>query len=112
MYDLRAMERHRQRSAVDPEAFEALRAHVEHQDAVIERMKGTIDWLTSKLAAKVVRQAEVEARGLLAIKTAAFEVRVTEGTIRNWFGKGLPAVTIGVRRYVNRDALREYVARK
>jgi hypothetical protein len=121
------MERHRhERSAVSPEAFEALMAHVERQDVEIEALKASdrakdadikalrigYEALSRASAVAIARQAKIDAGGLMAIKDAAFEVDVTEGTIRNWFGKGLPFEMVGVRRYVNRDALMEYVAER
>jgi hypothetical protein len=107
-----ARAQHHRVAKITPEAFEALIARVDRQDAVIEGMKRQIEVLWRAEALAIVRQAKIDAEGLLAIKTAAYEARVSPSTIRFWFGRGLPAVTIGRKRYVSRQALAEFMARK
>jgi hypothetical protein len=102
------MERHRQRSAVDPEAFEALRAHVEHQDAVIEGLKGSIEWLTNIVV------PPSPSPDLLSIKQAAFEAGgYSESSIRFWIkDRRLKAIRVGGRAYVKRSTLAAFVEKR
>jgi hypothetical protein len=101
------------------------RAHHLDDSTVIDRLEAEIEALRRLLTAQgrniailmeaaaesTTRQAAIDAGGLLTLKQAAHEAGVaSEGTIRFWFSKGLPFETVGIKRYVSRQALAEYVA--
>jgi len=79
--------------------------------AEFEALKASVAILMRAAAAEIRRQAEVDARDLLTLKQAAHDAGVaSEGTIRFWFSKGLPFETSGIKRYVSRQALAEFMA--
>jgi hypothetical protein len=83
-----------------------------HAEAEIERLAAAVGVLLRVAASATIRQAAIDAGHLLTLKQCAHDAGVAESTIRFWIGKGLPFETIGVKRYVSKDALREFMARR
>ncbi len=88
-------------------------ARLTEAESEIAGLRSAVEVLLRASAVSIVRQAEIESRDLIAIKSAAFDCGYSPSAIRKWIASGkLPAVPIGGKVYVSRSALAEFLSRR
>jgi hypothetical protein len=92
------------------ERLTALEERDREKDAEIAALQHAVETLLRASTATIVRQAKVEAEGLLSLKEASFDTGFSTSAIRKWIvQRKVRCVPVGGRVYVTKASLAEFM---